>query len=313
MKSRNEKLKLYIVLTQGLGLLVTLVASLVGGMYMFGGNLIISFPISIIFVVVLYYLVVFFCKEKENRRKKGYPPIFYYLFALYALVSVFLSFFVLHCFNVEVLEKKEIQNTTLLKLEGLEKIYADYNEQYNTFSSTLKTDLIGKIKKLKQNRDDENLISALKEEPYNLDDGDIQNYLNVSDLSRAVNERIKLLNDDFQNKEKELLSNKEEYFSLANDRISKWDRLRISSTMKELDSKITEDYEALNGLLKDKSANNFKLTVSQQPYLKESMLQKPMQLASKHIGVSTILVLLVFQLIILLPYFLTKGRNYGGN
>jgi hypothetical protein len=83
--------------------------------------------------------------------------------------------------------------------------------------------------------------------------------------------------------------------------------------MKELDSKITEDYEALNGLLKEKSANNFKLTVSQQPYLKESMLQKPMQLASKHIGVSTILVLLVFQLIILLPYFLTKGRNYGGN
>jgi hypothetical protein len=56
----------------------------------------------------MYYLVIFFCKEKENRRKKGYPPIFYYLFVVYAVMSIILSFLVLHFYNVEFNEKEEL-------------------------------------------------------------------------------------------------------------------------------------------------------------------------------------------------------------
>ena len=96
MTARKEKIKLFILLSQAIGLLVTLLCSLIGALYIFDGEWLYAFPISMIFVVSMYYLVVFFCKEKENRRKKGYPPVFYYLFGVYAIMSIVLSFFVLH-------------------------------------------------------------------------------------------------------------------------------------------------------------------------------------------------------------------------
>ena len=52
------------------------------------------------------------------------------------------------------------------------------------------------------------------------------------------------------------------------------------------------------------------LITDQKPYLEDAMMDKPLQLAVKYLGPLTFVVLVIFQLLILLPYFLTKGRQY---
>jgi hypothetical protein len=46
-------------------------------------------------------------------------------------------------------------------------------------------------------------------------------------------------------------------------------------------------------------------------YLADVLIIKPLLLANKHLGLASLIVLVMFQILILLPYFLTQGRKYG--
>jgi hypothetical protein len=308
MKHRTDALKKIILLLQGLGLLVALLASFVGGLYMFNGNILYAMPISLVLVVAMFYLVSYFMKEKANRKKKGYSTMFYYLLVLYAVLGSVVSFFVLHFVNVELNEKEEIRALSAKKLKGIEAIYAEYNQQYMEFCDLMRTDIILKTST-------SNLIQAnrgiLNGAPYNLDD----NMLNViesrSSKVDAINQmKIQPMMNDFAEAETKLLSNKSDFFESCNNAIEGWSRMKIARVFNELDQRITADYDVLNQKLQSVSTGQAQLITDQKPYLEDAMMDKPLQLAVKHLGLLAFVVLVIFQLLILLPYFLTKGRQY---
>jgi hypothetical protein len=322
MKSRQEKLKLFILLSQAIGLLVTLLCSFIGALYIFDGEWLFAFPISIVFVVAMYYLVIFFCKEKESRRKKGYPPIFYYLFGVYAIMSIILSFFVLHFYNVEINEKEEIQQAGLNKINGVEMIYKSYDSQYNAFVNTLEAGLNKKLTLYKTNIAQRSAIShELQANPYRLSAVDITSAINALSISQSVSNIKKIRINGFLNNRKKTLarnnSNNDtsyvQFLSDQKDIIEGWDRLSIGKSISDLNERIVKDYTSLNDYLTNKTDNNYKIQFDTSNYLGETLMNKPFDLAAKHMGPGTLIILLLFQLLILLPYFLTKGKMYGLN
>lgn len=320
MKSRNEKLKLYIVLSQAVGLLVTLLCSLLGGLYIFDGEWLYAFPLSIVFVVFMYYLVIFFCKEKENRRKKGYPPIFYYLFGVYAVMSIILSFFVLHFYNVEINEKEEIQNFGMKKINGIEQIYKSYDKQYESFLTNLESDINAQITSYINYPDQRIGISnTLSGAPYNLDMSTITTMANAANPAQEVSININYARQGFINARNEALnrgSDKtiksfEEFIQAKRNIIEGWDRFNIGESLSDLDKRISQDYTALNTYLLNRSSNNYQISVETQAYLGDTMMNKPFDLAANNFGPMTLIVLVFFQVLILLPYFLTRGKSFG--
>jgi hypothetical protein len=308
MKHRAKASKSLLLFLQAIGLLLTMLSTFLGALYIFKGNYLYAFPISILFVVVMYYLVTYFMKEKEKKRRKGYPAKTYYFFIIYGLMSIVVSFFVLHFVNVEFFEKEEIKKIGQNKLAGLEAFYNEYTVTYTAFCDQLKTDAIAKL----ENRSDEEI---LKKPPFNFKEEDIKaikNYPNGEDSAIRFMKITPLLNE-FATKKKVLLENQTDFFSKHKSILENWDRLKVSKTLDQLNAKVLADFTELNQTLKNLSAENKKLTTSQAPYIEESLIDKPLLLANKHIGFGSLAVLIVFQLLILLPYFMTPGRQYGSN
>lgn len=320
MRARQEKLKLFILLSQAFGLLITLLCSFIGALYIFDGEWLYAFPISIVFVVSMYYLVVFFCKEKENRRKKGYPPIFYYLFGVYAIMSIILSFLVLHFYNVEINEKAEIQSTGMKKVEGIDLIYKTYDQQYDNFLTNLEADINAKVTTYINYPEKRIFISnTLNASPYNLDDAFLNTIINSNSPTDEVSinmgyrrsEFLKTKNNTLTQNKSNTIDSFDEFIAEQKNIIEGWDRFSIGKSLSDLDKRITEDYTALNDYLMKRTANNYKIGVETQNYLGETLMNKPFDLAAKHFGPMTLIVLVFFQILILLPYFLTRGKIFG--
>ena len=87
--------------------------------------------------------------------------------------------------------------------------------------------------------------------------------------------------------------------------------MEITNTLEQLNLKITADNEALNNELKSRTVNTCQLSVPQKSFMQNTLINHPIDLAKKHLGASSIIVILLFQMFILLPYFLTKGRQFG--
>ena len=311
MKARQNNFKLYIQLVQAFGLILTLLFSFIGGLYMFSGNILIAGLISVIFVVAIYYLIIKFCWEKENRKRKGYPTSFYAMFGLYAFINLTLSVFVLHFVNVEFFEKEEIKKIGLNKVKGLEEIYTDYETQYQTFTSTLESQFITNIYALKGGAN-ASVTATLNAAPFNCDEGCINNLKSQPNLAQALQKRTAYLNEEFALKPTELIGDdKVAYFEKAKQNISNWNRMEITNTLEQLNLKITADNEALNNELKSRTVNTCQLSVPQKSFMQNTLINHPIDLAKKHLGASSIIVILLFQMFILLPYFLTKGRQFG--
>jgi hypothetical protein len=325
---RTDSIKTFVLLLQGLGLLLTLVSSFLGALYMFSGNIPLAGIISLVFVVAMFYLVTFFMKEKMNRRRKGYPPIFYYMFALYGVLAIALSFFMLHCFNVEFFEKNDAQQYSLKQLEGIELIHNEYDSLSLKFSRKINSEIGLKLTDIKEKtklgdnsfKPDYNGLLA---SPYNMNVSKIDFLIGSSDMSNQVVQFVA------GNQSKKLKSSQEElfkegatiisrasYIKDSRNKIQFWNRMKITQLAKEINDRIQNDFNVLNSALGQVSGNQLRLfqisaTFDQADYLKgEILLDKPFQLAAKHLGVITPIVLLLFQMLILLPYFLTRGRQY---
>lgn len=310
----QERLKLFITLTQGLGLLVTLICSFLGGIYIFRGQWLFAFAVSVIFVVIVYYLVIYFCKEKENRKKRGYPPTFYYLFGAYGFMSIFLSVFVLHFYNVEVNERASIQEIGQKKVAGLNLLYSEYDNNYKNFLITAELQINTLIDDYEDNPSNRTTtLATLNASPLNIGETGVITLLNMPDRPNAIKNQIALRELDFQQfKDGILGSNTETFIAKHSAVISNWERFELVNSLVDLNERLTNDYEKLNSKLIEKIDNTYTITgFNPAVYKDESLINKPLELSAKHLGPMSLLVLCFFQLLILLPYFLTKGRIYG--
>ena len=311
MKHRQEASSKLILILQAIGLLLSFVTIFLGALYAFNGSVAIAALISLFFVVSAFYLISYFIAEKLKRKRKGYPNATYLLFGVYGILSIVASFFVLHYINVEFFEKEEIQNTGNEKLKGLELFYKEYDNITNDFCETTKSNIVLATGVTSINDIDAATMAYLKDTPINLDDDLIKSFINagVNRTSTIETNKIAGLRLDFTNKKIQLLIDSASFFDRKKDIIDHWNRLKIAETMNDLTERIVNDHDQLSKFLIEKNVP-YPLP-SQAPYLKETLMNKPIDLASKHLGAMSFLILLLFQFLVLLPYFLTRGRQFG--
>jgi len=313
MQQRKDALRTMILGLQATGMIVIIAASFMGGLYIFNGNMLYSMPASLFFVVAMFYLVSYFMKEKANRKRKGYPVQFYYAFTAYILLSLVVSFFVLHCFNVEFIEKKEIQRIGLSKLSCLQSVYDDYQHKYQKFLKKHRVEMMQNITFLKthsQSFQIQPVITILKSPPYNFSDQMILDFIKADPLSASIDINIRTLENMFKTSEMNLLSDKDVYFQIKRNTFEGWNRLTLNSSILELNQKLGSDYLVLNRILSEKTDGQSSLEKPDNNCMQLTLIDKPFQLALKNFGIGTLSVVLIFNLLILLPYFLTGGRRY---
>lgn len=313
MKHRQEMSSKLILLLQGVGLLLSFISIFLGALYAFSGSILIAAVTSLFFVVVMYYLITYFIKEKLKRKRKGYPNQTILLFTVYGLLSIVASFFVLHFINVEFMEREEIQRVGTQKIKGLELFYKQYDDISTRFCNSTASSIQGCLMgKSTLSNIDQACLSYLKSNPVNLDSALIVLFLSdPANMTTQIEEfKIRALRDQFGNYKSQLLKDSTDFIAKRNDIISQWSRLKIAGTMDDLTERIVNDHAALTKFLQEKNVQNGQLP-PQTPYLEETLMDKPIDLASKHLGAVSFIVLFFFQFLILLPFFMTRGRTFG--
>jgi hypothetical protein len=310
---QNDNFKILILLSQGLGLLGTLIGVFLGSFYWLNGSIIFAGLISMVSVGAMYFLVDQFCKAKIDRPRSGYPNKVLLMFGIYGVFSILVSFMVLHFYNVEFLEKAELITKGTEKITGLNRIYNAFTSKSTTWTEDFHADLENVVKDLQNGRNVDGNTTILISKPYNFEKIDIDNWKGVrgSNLTKKINAS----KDEYNTTINSITTNRlgdSSYFDENRNIIENWNRLSLINTFNDLDTRIKDDYRYLEKQLAEFTQNEeTALEVNIGLLTEPTLISNPKLLAQKHKGVSTLLVLLGFQLLILLPFLLTPGRSFG--
>jgi hypothetical protein len=294
-------------LLQGIGIIFTLIASFLGNLY-FIGDVIISAFISSVIVVVLYFLQETFIKKKNEITKNRLSSTSIILWLLYLLLSVPITFSLIHSLNVELNEKKNIQQIAVVKQDELTNMLDDFNKKYDDYLAGFQTTLDNKLRIYRNDKNDvskkiptEKLHQELLKTPFEVKPeffniGDTTNPSKQAQVSRELKEaNFKLIKDS-------VISNIASYNKKYKTVFSNWSRLSLIIASTELDKTLNLSHTQM--------ANGFaKLTggtkAYQYPYNKLAIeINHPKDLWNKHKPYMLLLVVFLFHLLILLPYII---------
>jgi len=313
MKQSNN-FTILVLLSQGIGLLITLIGTFFGSFYWLNGSIIFGALISLVSVFSMYFLVGQFCRAKSERPRSGYPKKILLMFGIYGLVSIIVSFMVLHFYNVEFLEKNEIISQGVTKINGLNQIYDDFESKSKNWTEDMNSEIESLVKEIQQGRNVDDNETNLMNPPFNFNKNEILDWKNSTGSS--LTKKININKDVYLARVDKIVSSRlggdTAYFNRNKNIIENWDRISLISTIKDLDNRIKEDYRFLEDNLAIFTQNEVTtLDVEIESLTQHLNISEPKNLAQKHKGISTIMVLIGFQLLILLPFLLTRGRNFG--
>ena len=136
----SNKLKLKDAL-QGIGIIFALITSFLGLLYILKGDILISGLISVILVILHGYINRELIKSRDeiSKNKLSFKSIF--LWVSYAIICLPISLFLVHCLNVEICAKKDIQAMANAKTNLLIEMVESYKDSVKKDLSKLEVDL----------------------------------------------------------------------------------------------------------------------------------------------------------------------------
>lgn len=297
-------------LLQGLGIIFSLVASFLGLLYFLNGDIIISALVSCVIVVLQFFLIEQFIKNKAEITKRRFSLLSLMLWFFYLLLSVPMTLSLIHALNVEINAKKEIQSEANTKVQYLDDMVEAYNDSVDNYLNKLRVDLNTKLSAYvssdpaSPNRS--SLEEVLKKEPYNFSDpGSLNNnnvQFNVTTTVDAIKGRLSEI------LENEVMPDIERYKSRYVPAFNNWSRLKLNLAMHELDTLLAGNNVKLS---RNFSANTLGAGTFNFEYTSEDMLMDdPLALWNKHKPYLLLLFVLIFHILILLPYLMAdvSGR-----
>jgi hypothetical protein len=304
---------------QGLGIIFTLIASFLGNLYLLNGDMLISGFLSSIIVVILYFLQEMFIKKKSIISKNKFSTTSIVLWSIYVVLSIPITLSLIHSLNVELNEKKTIQLIASKKQENLNKMLDDYKASCNSYLISYQISVQNKLTTYKNNPNTAlktELLNPPFEAPASFFTGSISDPRRIAEdmklnkslrfmkLKDSIDERIKNYNKKYQNV------------------FTNWSRVQLGIASVELNKLLTQNYTQLESGYK-------RLTTLDTPpfkfeYNKEEVsLNQPLALWNKYTPYSLLLIVILFHILILLPYIIepvagtylsniNKNRTGGG-
>ena len=305
--SKTNKIQNLVQLTQYISLFIILIGLFLGSMYAYDANLFISIPLSFGLVTLLYYFSDFIIAEKMDRKKAGFKIGVKMLWLIFIVSAIPVNILILHSLNVELHEKTEIQNIANQKINLLRQLKTDYTANYEAYLKVKKSELTTDVYQYEQG-----LLTVEQVASKNNVSEQFINSLDRNSLIAAENsvetalisyDRKKFLRQDTM-----IFGNTNTYLEQKSQVINGWERFAVNNTLNDLDKYLPETYNKLNVFLQTNA--NSTLTYNKTVAEQKTLITQPISLLIKHLGISSLLIVFLTNLLLLTPYFLAPSKEY---
>ena len=302
----KDKIKLLIENAQYVCLFIVLIGLFIGTMYAHGASLFLSIPISFGLIFLMNYVIgILISLRKETRPSSssfnmGKVP----WWGIYILISLPISFYTIHMFNVEF---GELENTRSIGSEKIKfisdckaKSEAIINKHYENQGLALYTDY-GKMLS--------GIITAETiAEKYNISADRVTNIIGNNE-----GEKMQDTKKAFDNQKGKLNKRIEPCFDLDINSTGKlaMHNFKQKEVIDALDTRLQLMKDSLEIIKADYSTIQLELPASSDIELelnKKSLIDQPLVLLRSN-PFSSIVLVLIINLIILLPLFLSERRK----
>lgn len=290
---------------QGIGIVFTLITSFLGLLYYLKGDVLVSGLVSSVIVVILYFLIQQFLKNKSEIRKNRFSVLSVILWTIYVVLSIPISFFLIHSLNVEINAKNEIKKIAESKIKSLSEINTYYETKTNEYLSRLKVDLntylilytTTPLNSIQKNDAEKHL----KNSPFNISEKTLKTITSINYINQA-NNLITAKELLFFGVLDTLKIENKNFIAKYNSTFINWSRLKLNFAFYELDNIRFKNLNALKTAYEKNTntKNDFTYNYSKE----QGLMDNPLELWKKHSPYYLIIVVLLFNLLLLLPYFL---------
>lgn len=308
----KEKIKLLIENSQYVCLFIVLIGLFIGTMYAHGASLFLSIPISFGLIFLMNYVIgILISLRKETRPSSssfnmGKVP----WWGIYILISLPISFYTIHMFNVEF---GELENTRSIGSEKIKfisdckaKSEAIIKKHYENQGLALRTDFMA-IEDLTNPVEKAEKADEIAEK-FNISAERVINIIGDTEEEKLQNTKMA-----FDNQKGKLNKRIEPCFDLDINSTGKlaMHNFKQKEVIDALDTRLQLMKDSLEIIKADYSTIQLELPASSDIELelnKKSLIDQPSILLRSN-PFSSIVLVLIINLIILLPLFLSERRK----
>lgn len=308
----NKKIGELFEIAQLLSLFIILIGLFFGSMFAFD-NYFITIPVSFGLVILLYKLLEILINKRMERNRASVNLGASALWALFVVCAIPTNILIIHMFNVEFFEKQAIKDVGNNKIACLEDLQRNYTASYNSFLTSKKNNLIADLTLYNAGSLNKDVVisnNKITSEEIDLIDRSTPLNMELSIDSSIINpirqkfvaKNTSIFGTDFQN-----------YISVQRNNIEQFKHFQQNKTLNDLNLKLEKTRDSILPFLKTETGQA--ATFSNVCLDENSLITSPMKLFFKQLGFYTLIILLLTNGLLLLPYFLSPKkvfRSSGG-
>ena len=290
-----------------LGLLLSVIATFLGTIHFFKGQLVMAIIITLVLALGMFFLLDQLIRKKEELRKNSSynRNLSLILYGLYVVLALPLSYFTVHGFNVELNVKNQVKNQYGEVRNELVRINDASNQQTNKLIDHVDINL--------QNLMATKNYSKLKS-IYNLDKDVLK-----GDEKQIRSSKKDGIKGDITSKYEIINKDHKTNIIKSLDNLASWNLFELHNSMAVVDSQVPILKKKIEELYKTESTKyEFSSTISLPSSKREFELANPWELLAKNSAYSLLLIALLQHFLLLAPLFLStsdkvyKTRKVGG-
>ncbi len=290
-----------------IGLLLSVVATFLGTIHFFKGQLVMALIITLVLTLGIYFLLDQLIRKRAELHKNSTynRNLSLLLYSLYLALALPLSYFTIHGFNVELNVKNQVKNQY-----GNVRVELD---QINDASTKQTNKLIEHVDINLQNFMANKNYSKL-ETIYNLDKDVLK-----GDEKQIRSSKKEGIRSDLNSKFEKINQEYKTSILKSLENIAKWNLFELHNAMAVVDSQMPMLKNKIEALyLAEATKYEFTPTITLPSSKREFELSNPLQLLSQNGAYALLLIGLLQHFLLLAPLFLTtsdkvyKSRKVGG-
>jgi hypothetical protein len=305
MTKSEQRQNQIVTVTQGISLFCVFIGLFVGTLYAFDGNLFIAIPVSLVMLIGMYFFVIQLVAAKMERKRSGFTLGVKMSILLFLIISLPVSYYIVHAVNVEFYEKAKIQEIGLQKIECLRGLKKEYTADYSAYLSNRRQKMIDYLTQY-----DNKLISASKvTAALEVNEAFVQTHIkwhgDITADNYIIAEKLRFLRADTA-----IFGNTAKYLEAQTDIVTSWNRFAINNSLRDLDENLIKTHGELNAFLTENAKGN-KLDPMDASCSSETNINQPLVLLKEHRSAKHLLLLFLIYFLLLLPYVIAPGRYYA--
>jgi hypothetical protein len=290
-----------------IGLLLSVVATFLGTIHFFKGQLVMALIITLVLSLGIYFLLDQLIRKRAELHKNSTfnRNLSILLYSLYLALAIPLSYFTIHGFNVELNVKNQVKNQYGNVRVELDQINDASTKQTNKIIEHVDINL----QNFMANKDYPKLKTI-----YNLDKDVLK-----GDEKQIRSSKKEGIRNDLNSKFEKINQEYKTSILKSLDNIAKWNLFELHNAMAVVDSQMPILKKKIEALYQAEATKyEYTSTIALPSSKREFELSKPLQLLSQNGAYALLLIGLLQHFLLLAPLFLTtsdkvyKSRKVGG-